>query len=78
MRAPGSVLSAPTLLALSAIHYIGAHASPSINVALRASFSPAPYLVELLFVTTPQEDTPANEAQGDRRRRKRDRILSNP
>jgi UDP-glucose:glycoprotein glucosyltransferase len=42
------MLSARGLFALSAVHHIGAFASPSINVALRASFNPAPYLVELL------------------------------
>jgi UDP-glucose:glycoprotein glucosyltransferase len=48
MRAPASTLCAKALFALSAFKHLGALASPSINVALQASFSPAPYLVELL------------------------------
>jgi hypothetical protein len=43
-----TVLSARTLLALSAFGRIGALAESNINVALQASFAPAPYLVELL------------------------------
>jgi UDP-glucose:glycoprotein glucosyltransferase len=48
MRATASLLSARTLLALSAFGRIGALAESNINVALQASFAPAPYLVELL------------------------------
>jgi UDP-glucose:glycoprotein glucosyltransferase len=48
MWTSASLLGVQGLFALSAVHHIGAHASPSINVALRASFSPAPFLIELL------------------------------
>lgn len=48
MRAFTSLLSARCLLVLSAFKHIGAFAGPGINVALRASFNSAPYLVELL------------------------------
>jgi UDP-glucose:glycoprotein glucosyltransferase len=48
MRASTPLLSVKTLLALSAISQIGALADSTINVALQASFNPAPYLVELL------------------------------
>ncbi|KAF1916336.1 UDP-glucose:glyco protein glucosyltransferas-like protein [Ampelomyces quisqualis] len=57
MRSPTSILSARSLFALGALHHIGAHASPSINVALRASFSPAPYLVELLETAAEENAT---------------------
>ena len=50
MRGLVSVLSVRTLVLLSAFRYIGTLAGPSINVALRASFNSAPYLVELLYV----------------------------
>ena len=48
MRTPASLLGAKALLALSALSRIGALADSNINVALQASFNPAPYLVELL------------------------------
>ncbi|KAF2007685.1 glycosyltransferase family 24 protein [Amniculicola lignicola CBS 123094] len=48
MRAFRSSLGWRGLLILSAFRSIGALAGPSINVALRASFNSAPYLVELL------------------------------
>lgn len=48
MRAPVASAGAKALLALGALSHIGALAGPSINVALRASFNPGPYLVELL------------------------------
>ncbi|PSN64480.1 UDP-glucose:glyco protein glucosyltransferase precursor [Corynespora cassiicola Philippines] len=48
MRVLASLLSVKALFILSAFKHIGAHAGPSINVALRASFASAPYLVELL------------------------------
>jgi UDP-glucose:glycoprotein glucosyltransferase len=48
MRGSAPLLGAKALLALSAISRIGALADSNINVALKASFSPAPYLVELL------------------------------
>ncbi|KAF2848212.1 glycosyltransferase family 24 protein [Plenodomus tracheiphilus IPT5] len=57
MRAPASSLSARALLALSAFRHIGALASPSINVALRAAFNPAPYLVELLETAAEENAT---------------------
>ncbi|KAE8868844.1 hypothetical protein PTNB73_03897 [Pyrenophora teres f. teres] len=57
MRASASLLSAKALLALSAFRHIGAYASPSINVALRAAFSPAPYLVELLETAAEENAT---------------------
>ncbi|KAH7081876.1 UDP-glucose:glycoprotein glucosyltransferase-domain-containing protein [Paraphoma chrysanthemicola] len=57
MRASASLLSAPSLFALSALQSIGAFASPDINVALRASFSPAPYLVELLETAADENAT---------------------
>ncbi|KAH8719458.1 UDP-glucose:glycoprotein glucosyltransferase-domain-containing protein [Phaeosphaeriaceae sp. PMI808] len=58
MRASASLLSAQGLFALSSIHNIGGVlASPSINVALRASFSPAPYLVELLETAAEENAT---------------------
>jgi hypothetical protein len=52
MRGLLSVLSVRSLVQLSAFRHIGALAGPSINVALRASFDSAPYLVELLYVLT--------------------------
>jgi hypothetical protein len=52
MRGLLSVLSVRSLVLLSAFRHIGALAGPSINVALRASFDSAPYLVELLYVLT--------------------------
>ncbi|KAF2730093.1 UDP-glucose:glyco protein glucosyltransferas-like protein [Polyplosphaeria fusca] len=48
MRVLGSTLSLKTLFILSAFRSIGSLAGPSINVALKASFDSAPYLVELL------------------------------
>ncbi|KAH5085410.1 hypothetical protein HBH95_026520 [Parastagonospora nodorum] len=57
MWTPASLLGARGLFALSAVHHIGALASPSINVALRASFSPAPYLVELLETAADENGT---------------------
>lgn len=57
MRAPASFLSARSFLALSAFRHIGAWASPSINVALRAAFNPAPYLVELLETAAEENAT---------------------
>ncbi|KAJ4375310.1 killer toxin resistant protein [Neocucurbitaria cava] len=57
MRASASSLSARALFALGAITHIGAFASPSINVALRASFNPAPYLVELLETAADENAT---------------------
>lgn len=48
MRASPAALGAKALLVLSALRHTGVLASPSINVALQAAFSPAPYLVELL------------------------------
>jgi UDP-glucose:glycoprotein glucosyltransferase len=50
MRAFRPSLSAKRLLLLSATGFIGALAGPNINVALRAAFDSAPYLVELLYV----------------------------
>ncbi|KAF3031735.1 hypothetical protein E8E12_002161 [Didymella heteroderae] len=58
MRASASLVSAKTLLALSAFSRIGARADSNINVALQASFAPAPYLVELLE-TAAEENTTA-------------------
>lgn len=46
--ASASALGAKALLVLSAFRHAGVIAGPSINVALRAAFNPAPYLVELL------------------------------
>ncbi|KAF2134396.1 glycosyltransferase family 24 protein [Dothidotthia symphoricarpi CBS 119687] len=57
MRASASLLSAKTLFALSTLKHIGALASPSINVALEASFSPAPFLVELLETAAEENAT---------------------
>lgn len=51
------MLSAKALFALCAFKHIGALASPSINVALRASFNPAPYLVELLETAADENST---------------------
>ncbi|KAJ4366515.1 killer toxin resistant protein [Ascochyta clinopodiicola] len=57
MRASTSLLSAKTLFALSAFTQIGVIADSSINVALRASFNPAPYLVELLETAAEENAT---------------------
>ncbi|KAI8939197.1 hypothetical protein NX059_005027 [Plenodomus lindquistii] len=57
MRASASSLSAKALIALSAFRHIGASASPSINVALKAAFNPAPYLVELLETAAEENAT---------------------
>ncbi|CAN9430885.1 unnamed protein product [Alternaria alternata] len=57
MRASASILSAKALLVLSAFRHSGAHAGPSVNVALRASFNPAPYLVELLETAAEENAT---------------------
>jgi len=48
MRVLNSFLSARGLAVFLACERIGALAGPTINVALRASFNSAPYLVELL------------------------------
>ncbi|KAF2244725.1 glycosyltransferase family 24 protein [Trematosphaeria pertusa] len=57
MRAFTSLLSARCLLVLSAFKHIGAFAGPGINVALRASFNSAPYLVELLETAAEENST---------------------
>ncbi|KAJ4403755.1 killer toxin resistant protein [Didymella pomorum] len=57
MRGSASLLSARTLLALSAFSRIGAFADSNINVALQASFAPAPYLVELLETAADENAT---------------------
>ncbi|KAF1930256.1 glycosyltransferase family 24 protein [Didymella exigua CBS 183.55] len=57
MRTSASLLSAKTLFALSAFSRIGALADSNINVALQASFAPAPYLVELLETAADENAT---------------------
>ncbi|KAF2711570.1 glycosyltransferase family 24 protein [Pleomassaria siparia CBS 279.74] len=58
MRALASLLSAKSLFVLCAFRHIGASlAGSSINVALRASFSSAPYLVELLETAADENST---------------------
>ncbi|KAJ8108408.1 hypothetical protein OPT61_g8197 [Boeremia exigua] len=57
MRTPASLVSARTLLALSVFSRIGALADSNINVALQASFAPAPYLVELLETAAEENAT---------------------
>ncbi|KAF1828876.1 hypothetical protein BDW02DRAFT_511256 [Decorospora gaudefroyi] len=57
MRASAAALSAKALFVLSAFRHIGVLANPSINVALRASFHPAPYLVELLETAAEENAT---------------------
>lgn len=39
------------LLASISLPYLFVSATPSVNVALKASFNAAPYLVELLYVS---------------------------
>jgi hypothetical protein len=78
MRALRSPLSAKALLLLSASRFIGALAGPSINVALRASFDSAPYLVELLYVESLCDSYAANPPQRNCSRRELHRILSPP
>ncbi|KAH7118897.1 UDP-glucose:glycoprotein glucosyltransferase-like protein [Dendryphion nanum] len=58
MRVLVGSLSKKAFFALSAIRAIGVLAGPSINVALRASFNAAPYLVELL--ETAAEENPSS------------------
>ncbi|KAF1979808.1 hypothetical protein BU23DRAFT_106258 [Bimuria novae-zelandiae CBS 107.79] len=57
MRALNSLLGVRGLLVLSAWRYLGVLAGPTINVALRASFSSAPYLVELLETAAEENAT---------------------
>ncbi|KAF2478130.1 UDP-glucose:glyco protein glucosyltransferas-like protein [Lindgomyces ingoldianus] len=57
MRAFGLPLSLRSLLVLSAFGSLRAFASPSINVALRASFNSAPYLIELLETAAEENST---------------------
>ncbi|KAF1963536.1 hypothetical protein CC80DRAFT_8234 [Byssothecium circinans] len=57
MRVFSPLLSARNLALLSAFSHLGALAGPSINVALRASFSSAPYLVELLETAVEENST---------------------
>ncbi|CBX94261.1 hypothetical protein IAQ61_006372 [Plenodomus lingam] len=57
MRAAASLLSARTFLALSTYAHIAASERQSINVALRAAFNPAPYLVELLETAAEENAT---------------------
>ncbi|EUC49820.1 glycosyltransferase family 24 protein [Bipolaris oryzae ATCC 44560] len=57
MRASASVLGAKALFVLTAFRHMGTLASPSINVALRAAFNPAPYLVELLETAAEENAT---------------------
>ncbi|KAF2195512.1 glycosyltransferase family 24 protein [Zopfia rhizophila CBS 207.26] len=57
MRALRSPLSPKSLFILSAFRPLYTFASPSINVALRASFNPAPYLVELLETAAEENST---------------------
>jgi len=44
------------LLASISLHYLFVSAAPSVNVALKATFNAAPYLVELLYVPPPMLD----------------------
>ncbi|KAF2634192.1 UDP-glucose:glyco protein glucosyltransferas-like protein [Massarina eburnea CBS 473.64] len=57
MRVFGSLVHVRGLALLSAFSHIGALAGPSINVALRASFNSAPYLVELLETAAEENST---------------------
>ncbi|KAJ9665182.1 killer toxin resistant protein [Coniosporium apollinis] len=57
MRAWLRPVRAKTLLLLSAIAPLRVTASPAVNVALQASFSSAPYLVELLETAAEENST---------------------
>ncbi|KAJ4303236.1 killer toxin resistant protein [Kalmusia sp. IMI 367209] len=57
MRALNSLLGARGLFVLCACGLLGARAGPTINVALRASFNSAPYLVELLETAAEENAT---------------------
>ncbi|KAF2687800.1 glycosyltransferase family 24 protein [Lentithecium fluviatile CBS 122367] len=57
MRGLMSLLSVRSLFLLGAYRHIGALAGPNINVALRASFNSAPYLVELLETAAEENST---------------------
>ncbi|ORY11797.1 UDP-glucose:glyco protein glucosyltransferas-like protein [Clohesyomyces aquaticus] len=57
MRAFRLLLSLRSLLGLSTLAPLRASAGPTINVALRASFSSAPYLIELLETAAEENST---------------------
>lgn len=79
MRALNSLVGARGLVLLSAWSPLGALAGPTVNVALRASFHSAPYLVELLYVLIDSSCIlSTNRYQGDRCRRERNRIFPPP
>ena len=79
MRALNSLVGARGLVLLSAWSPLGVLAGPTVNVALRASFHSAPYLVELLYVSMNCSCVLSTDRyQGDRCRRERNRIFPPP
>jgi hypothetical protein len=43
------LLKLPWSLKLALVAAIGAHATPSVNIGMKAAFPAAPYLLELMF-----------------------------